>query len=205
MGIGSLYYFAGSLLLASWCCWSHYEGFDGAFHRPGKSRKKAERQAQAQADALSKDLRESRDRHHSRHRDDDDPPARHPRRRYDSRSERSGRRRSQSRSTVSSSGQGSAIRSDYSHHGPEKRVQPTPYSDYVPEHFILKPNARGAVAPLHPVHGTQHDSHRRTPKDFDIPDPKHPGKTVRQSHPQAFNHLFGADDDQAKGGAGDAF
>ncbi|KAM3417443.1 hypothetical protein BST61_g5689 [Cercospora zeina] len=85
MGIGSLYYFAGSVLVASWCCWSHYEGFDGAFHRPGKARKKAERQAQAQADALAKDLREmSRDRRHNSRRDET-PPPRHPRRRYDSR------------------------------------------------------------------------------------------------------------------------
>ncbi|KAF2208673.1 hypothetical protein CERZMDRAFT_101120 [Cercospora zeae-maydis SCOH1-5] len=179
MGIGSLYYFAGSVLLASWCCWSHYEGFDGAFHRPGKARKKAERQAQAQADALAKDLREmSRDRRRNSRRDET-PPPRHAPRRHGSRSERTGRRRSPSRSTNSFSGQGSTIRSNYGHNIPEKRVQPTPYSDYVPEHFILNPNASGAVEPLHPVHGTQRDSHRRIPKDFDVPDPKHPGKTAR--------------------------
>lgn len=88
MGIGKLYYFAASFMLASYALTSHWGFFDGAFHRPKnqakKKAKKAEEKATKKAEELADELegegRGSKDTHKKRRRRDDTPAPRaaHP-------------------------------------------------------------------------------------------------------------------------------
>ncbi|KJY02201.1 hypothetical protein TI39_contig80g00004 [Zymoseptoria brevis] len=209
MGINSLYYFGLSIILTTLYCFTHYEKFDGGFHRPQNRFKKEARKKKEQgvsSSSVAKGDKKRKDQskrekdskrradtpaprlardgeHKSRTRASD--PRRRARKDRDGRSTASHIRSYSSDESSRTSGESSPSR-QYSDHG--NWVKQGAEGDYVPEAEML--DSHPHKASLRPVHGHNGGSDRREPADFAIPDHTRPGHSVLERDYEAYQHLF---------------
>lgn len=218
MAIGSTYYYVIGFLVATLLCHTHYNKYDGNWHRPrNQYKKKREKAASATAVATTSKA------HHHYSSDDSEPAARRPR--HGSRRAHDGHRDSRVRvPTRRRQQQRSSDRSNRHHHSdsyegdeshihssrttrttastnaapghPTKRFRTAPNGPYAREEGIL---GRRSESPLRPVHTTD-ERYRgrghRQPADFAQPDHTRPGRNTRFENDVPFSHLYGAYDDQ---------
>lgn len=215
------YYYCGAFVLATWYAATHWQNFDGGFHRPGnkfkKQKRKAERSA-AEKDAASRDastrgsnLEDALE--DSESEDDESEEQRGPRRSFRTVGTR---RRDRSRAEESRRRSGGRGDGRYAHYPidefspdrfrdrashqrnqqrghPAHRVQQVPGGEYVAEDEILDDHP--SQPPLRPVNAHHKATSNLKQCDFAAEDKSRPGRhSIRQSYHEAYDHLYGAHD-----------
>lgn len=197
-------------MLATLYVFSHWQNFDGGFHRPGNKFKKQKRKAQRDASARGSKL-EDEVRGQRRERRRSDTPGPRPsggelRRGRSREAESSARyggdqgRRGDGRYEDSSSDEsardhrcGSPPRRYHHREAAGHRVKQAPGGNYVPENQILDDHPDQPS--IRPVNARHAGTSKRKPADYGVEDRSRPGHhSIRDSRGEAYSHLFGAHD-----------